>query len=234
MALRAVLFDMGDTLVAERRDVGDPWRGPVLEAIRSEFGSRDWAEALYAADIRRPPSGDPHRQETNRWLSEWLRENAEPLSDEQVERLRIAFARPLPAVFSLAPGARESLRWCKTHGLVAIVLTNTLSRGDAEARADFERLGVADLVNDVITSYSTGWQKPHPAMFERALRRAAAPAPEACMVGDRLDYDVVGPKALGIRAVWKTTSALPPGFAQPPDAMIRSLEELPAVLQCWL
>lgn len=57
---------MGGTLVATRGDVGDPWREPVLEAIKREFGEPDWAEALYSADIRRPPADEPHRQETNR------------------------------------------------------------------------------------------------------------------------------------------------------------------------
>ncbi|HEV8230496.1 MAG TPA: HAD family hydrolase [Candidatus Limnocylindria bacterium] len=234
MGLRAVFFDMGDTLVSERRDVGDPWREPVLAAIQRELGPRAWAETLYAADIRRPPVDDPHRQETNRWLAEWLRERGELLGDDEVERLRIAFARPLPAIFSLAAGALESLRWCKARGLAVLVLTNTLSRGDAEARGDFERFGVSDLIDEVITSYSTGWQKPHPAMFERALRHATVSATEACMVGDRLDFDVAGPKALGIRAVWRSHALLPPGFVPPPDATIRSLEELPTVLESWL
>jgi FMN phosphatase YigB (HAD superfamily) len=142
--LRAVLFDMGGTLVATRGDVGDPWREPVLEAIKLEFGERDWAEELYAADIRRPPPNEPHRQETNRWLAEWLRGRGELFTDEKVERLRLAFARPLPAVFSLAAGAEEALEWCKSRELAVVVVTNTVSRGDEEARRDFERLGVSE------------------------------------------------------------------------------------------
>jgi FMN phosphatase YigB (HAD superfamily) len=231
--LRAVLFDMGGTLVETRGDVGDPWREPVLEAINREFGAPAWADRLYEADIRRPRAGEPHRQETNRWLADWLRENGETFTDEQVERLRRAFARPIPTIFSLAAGAADALRWCKARELAVVVVTNTISRGDEEARSDFERFGVSGLIDHVVSSYSTGWEKPHRAIFERALDYAGAIAAEACNVGDRLDLDVAGPKGLGMRAVWVSTDVVPSGFATPPDATISSLEQLPAVLEPW-
>ena len=231
--LRAVLFDMGGTLVETRGDVGDPWREPVLEAINREFGAPAWADTLYEADIRRPPAGEPHRQETNRWLADWMREKGESFTDEQVERLRRAFARPIPTVFSLAAGAAAALRWCKARELSVVVVTNTISRGDEEARSDFERFGVTDLIDHVVSSYSTGWEKPHRAIFERALGYAGAVAAEACNIGDRLDLDVAGPKALGMRAVWVSTDVVPSGFATPPDATISLLEQLPAVLEPW-
>lgn len=234
MRLRAVLFDMGGTLVETRGDVGDPWREPVLEAIKLEFGERDWAEEIYSADIRRPPADQPHRQETNRWLAEWLHERGEICTDEQVERLRRAFARPIPAAFSLAAGAATALRWCKARELAVVVVTNTISRGDEEARGDVERFGVSDLIDHVVSSYSTGWEKPHRAIFERALSYAGATAAEACNVGDRLDLDIAGPKALGMRAVWVSSDAVPSDLATPPDATISSLEQLPGVMERWL
>ena len=234
MRLHAVLFDMGGTLVETRSDVGDPWREPVLKAINREFGPRAWAEALYSADIRPRRADDTHRQETNRWLSGWLRERGVAFTDEQVERLRLAFARPIPAEFSLAAGAADALRWCKARDLAVVVVTNTISRGDEEARGDFVRFGVSELIDHVVSSYSTGWEKPHHAIFERALGYAGAKAAEACNVGDRLDLDIAGPKALGMRAVWISTDVVPRDFATPPDATIASLEQLPAVLERWL
>jgi len=225
---------MGGTLVETRGDVGDPWREPVLEAIKREFGVRSWAETLYSADIRPPRANDPHRQETNLWLAEWLRDHGEMFSDEQVERLRLAFARPLPPVFSLAVGAADALRWCKARELAVVVVTNTVSRGDEQARGDFERFGVSDFVDQVVSSYSTGWEKPHHVIFERALRLAGVTPAEACKVGDRLDLDVAGPKALGMRAVWISGGVARPDIAAAPDATISSLEQLPGVLEPWL
>lgn len=234
MSLRAVLFDMGGTLVATRTDIGDPWREPVMAAIQREFGPRACAEELYRAEIHSLDPNEPHRQETSRWLRNWLQAHGELVDDEEVERLRRAFARPLPAVFSLADGAVDALRWCKQRRLAVVVVTNTISRGDEEARQDFERLGVSELIDHVVSSYSTGWEKPHRAIFDRALRHAGVAATDACNVGDRIDLDVAGPKALGMRAVWVSVDPTAETGAAAPDATIASLRELPAVLDHWL
>lgn len=223
---------MGDTLV-EARPGEDHWRPVVMARVEREFGVLPWAELLYAADIRRPLADDPFRQETNHWIAEWLRERGEIWTGAQVERLRVAFASPLPDAFSLAPGAEAALRWCKAHGLSVAVLTNTITRGDAEVWYDCRRLGLGGLVDEVVSSYSTGWSKPHPAMFERALAFAGVEPGAAFMVGDQFREDVVGAKQVGLRAVWK--SARPtPETADYPDAVIESLLDLPRIAEAWL
>jgi FMN phosphatase YigB (HAD superfamily) len=206
-----------------------------MARIASEFGSLPWSDLLYAADIRRPPSDDPYRQETDRWLAEWVASRGEVWDGRRIERLRRAFAAPLPGSFALSPGAKAALRWSKKHGLVVVVLTNTITRGDAEVWSDCKRLGLEGLVDEVVSSYSTGWSKPHPAMFERALAFAHVDGAAAFMVGDQLDEDVTGAKRLGLRAVWKRSPQAPEPHAQErPDAVIGSLAELPSVAEAWL
>jgi FMN phosphatase YigB (HAD superfamily) len=71
--------------------------------------------------------------------------------------------------------------------------------------------------------------KPHPSIFESALRQVAARPDEAMMVGDSLAHDVHGARSLGMRAVLVSRSDTPP--ACPVDVpVIRSLRELPALL----
>jgi len=231
--LRAVFFDMGGTLVTYT-GTHDPWRAPVLEAIEREFGKRWWAEPLYAADIRRAKTDDPYRQETERWLAEWLRERRVDLDAGQIARLRRAFARPLPTEFVLAAGAAEALAWCRASHLAVAVLTNTLSRGDTEVRGDFQQLGLDSLVDHIVTSYSTGWEKPHPAMFERGLAETGVAASEACMVGDSLEVDVAGAKGMGMRAIWVRARAAAVTDNARPDVEIESLRELPDAVRPWL
>ncbi len=205
-----------------------------MERIEREFGPRPWAEALYAADIRRTQPDDPHRQETNRWIGEWLRDRGETWTEEDVERLRVAFASPLPDAFALAPGAEAALRWCKERGLAVAILTNTITRGDAEVALDRRRLGLEGLVDHIVSSYSIGWSKPHPAMFERGLSLAGVRASDAFMVGDDFIADVVGAKRIGMRAIWKSERREPdPSYPERPDATIASLVELPGVLELW-
>ena len=99
---------MGNTLVGAP-DGPDPWYPAVMRHVAQEFGPSPWAEALYRTDLW-PRSSEPYRQETNRWISEWLREHGQLLNDAEVERVRRAFAAPLPDIFALTPGATEALR----------------------------------------------------------------------------------------------------------------------------
>lgn len=239
MPIRAVFFDVGDTLVERSSDrppaSQDPWRPIALASIQQEFGPQRWAERLYDADIRLPVEDDPYRQDTNQWLARWLVANGVSMTGEQIERLRNCFAVPLDLVVPLAPGAAEALRWCKTRQLTTVLVTNTLSRGDDEERRDWERFGLSDAVDHIVTSHSTGWQKPHPAMFRRALALASVAPAEAVMIGDQLHADIVGAKQLGIATVWKRNGSVA-DIHHPvrPDAIIESLVEVPTLLANWM
>ncbi|MGH2498702.1 MAG: HAD family hydrolase [Candidatus Limnocylindria bacterium] len=233
MTLRAALFDVGDTLV-EHWVPREQMRVAVREAVTAAFGEREWFDRLYDADLEpRDPTG-PLRQETNRWYADWFAANGVPLDGVEVDRLRAAFAVPLDRVASLADGADEAVRWCKRRGLRVVLVTNTLSRGDAEVVEDWRRFGLGDAIDAVVSSHSVGWRKPHPAIFERALRLAGAQPGEAFHVGDSLRADVQGAQQLGIRAVWRRTRA--PDEAESrilPDATIDRLSELPGAVASW-
>ena len=75
-----------------------------------------------------------------------------------------------------------------------------------------EELGLASLVDGVVTSPQAGVAKPDPALFEHALAVAGDVAPaDAVMVGDSVLTDVRGAQAAGIEAVLVARGA-PPGF----------------------
>jgi HAD superfamily hydrolase (TIGR01509 family) len=227
-----VFFDMGGTLVGGPQGE-DPWYPVVMQRVAEEFGQCPWAEELYRTDLWQR-SSEPYRQETNRWISEWLSEHDQALSDAQVERLRRAFAAPLPSVFTLKPGAAEALRWCKAHGLSVAVLTNTMTRADDDIARDWERFGLAATIDEVVSSYSTGWAKPHAAIFERALASSRSSPSEAVMIGDEYLADVVGAKRAGMRAIWISPKRIEQSeFVERPDAIVASLLELPTELDRW-
>jgi putative hydrolase of the HAD superfamily len=56
-------------------------------------------------------------------------------------------------------------------------------------------------VDAAIGSRSHGRVKPHPAIFEAALRLLDVAARDAAMVGDSLEEDIEGARALGMRAI---------------------------------
>lgn len=238
MPVRAVLFDVGDTLVQHWKPE-EEIRALTLESLRREFGEREWYESFLGAQIvpERPTDPDEElRQETNRWYEDWFRNSRIGIDDIDIDRFRIATTVPLDLVGSLVPGTPETLRWCKARELTVTLVTNTLSRGDDEVREDWARFGLSDAIDHVVSSHSLGWQKPHERIFARALDISGAHAAEAVMVGDRLLQDVWGAKRMGIRGIWRRPLAgAPQGDVDTtPDATIDDLTELPAVLERWM
>jgi FMN phosphatase YigB (HAD superfamily) len=246
VGLRAAFFDVGDTLV-EHWAPREKQHELLREALRREFGERQWYERWISAEIaptRTAPgdlaaiaAGDEElfKQETSRWYEQWFRNAQIGIDDIEVDRLRSTMCIPLDLVSTPVPGAFESVRWCKTKGLKVVIVTNTLSRGDDEVWEDWRRYGLADAIDGVVSSHSLGWQKPHRRIFERALELAGARADEAVMVGDRMLADIWGAKRMGMRAVLRRTAAddqAPVDLT--PDAAIADLTELPAVLRAWM
>jgi HAD superfamily hydrolase (TIGR01662 family) len=231
--MRAALFDVGDTLV----EGWDPdYRAREREALVAGYGEREWYDAFLRARHDPDDHDLPWRQETLVIMERWLRAQNVPLDDIDLDRVRSLCSVPLDTLARLTEGAAEALRWCKSNGLQVVLVTNTLWRGDDEVREDWRRFGLADVIDGVASSHSVGWRKPHPAMFQRALQLADARPEEAFMVGDRLGADVVGAKRLGIRAVLRLTTGLVPQIRTDvvPDAVVRSLSELPAAVRPWL
>lgn len=251
MVLRAALFDVGDTLVehwAPKEQLNELAR----EALRRAFGERHWYERFM--DARLGPSaptdwqmmpghlmGAEHeseeeslRQETLRWYEDWFRNAQIGIDDVDLERLRVAMTVPLDLVSTPVPGAFTAVRWCRSKGLRVVLVTNTLSRGDHEVWEDWRRFGLADAIDGVVSSHSAGWQKPHRAIYDRALAIADARPEEAFMVGDRLDADILGAKRLGMRAIWRRTQQDHPKIDAEPDATVDDLTQLPAVVALWL
>ena len=73
--------------------------------------------------------------------------------------------------------------------------------------------------------------KPHPSIFEAALKLAGVPAAHAVMVGDSLTHDIEGARRVGMRGVLVRRSVPPESTNVPDVPVVRSLRELPALLQ---
>lgn len=96
-----------------------------------------------------------------------------------------------------------------------------------------ERLEAFDLLQYfkyIISSWDVKIMKPDIRIFEYALDKANCTPQEACMIGDRLDNDILPAKALGIKTVWikQGFGALqkPLSKSEEPDYTISSLSEL--------
>jgi putative hydrolase of the HAD superfamily len=76
-----------------------------------------------------------------------------------------------------------------------------VSNWDVSLDEVLERLGLARLLDGIVTSAAFGARKPSPEIFEHALGVAGVAADDAIHVGDSLAEDVAGARAAGIEAV---------------------------------
>ena len=99
--------------------------------------------------------------------------------------------------FSAFADVRGALLAARARGERVIVVSNW----DVSLEAVLERLGLAGLLDAVLTSAAVGARKPSPIIFQRALELAGCSADRALHVGDSFAEDVIGARAAGIEAV---------------------------------
>jgi FMN phosphatase YigB (HAD superfamily)/membrane-associated phospholipid phosphatase len=133
------------------------------------------------------------------------------------------------------PGAQEALT--RLHARYRLVVaTNAEDSPGSDVRLALARVGLADLVDDVVSSADVGDHKPNYAFFRAALLRegdAGLPLDphRAVMVGDGTTNDVAGAHRAGMRAIWyNPTKRRFPDGVKPPDAVVRKLTDLPAAV----
>jgi putative hydrolase of the HAD superfamily len=96
-----------------------------------------------------------------------------------------------------------------------------------------ERDGLAELIDARLYTSEMRHQKPHPSAFHAALDAIGVDDPaRAVFVGDRPFDDISGAKAVGMRAVLRTSTSVP-GYDVEPDAVIDGLPELVDLVRRW-
>jgi HAD superfamily hydrolase (TIGR01662 family) len=122
--------------------------------------------------------------------------------------------------FHLYEDAVPALEEVRRHGLRVGLISN--GQRDLVEFADHHRLDV----DVAVGSPAHGRIKPHPSIFETALSELGVEASEAVMVGDSVEDDIEGARALGMRAILVDRDGL---HLDEPDR-IDTLFALPAAL----
>jgi len=101
-----------------------------------------------------------------------------------------------PAHWSVFPDSAAALDRLSAAGYQHMIVSNHVP----ELLWLVSALGLADHFDEVLTSASVGFEKPHPGIFRCALERAGSPR-IAHMVGDNPTADVQGARAVGLPAI---------------------------------
>jgi putative hydrolase of the HAD superfamily len=99
--------------------------------------------------------------------------------------------------FTAFPDVRPALAAWRADGVRLVVVSNW----DVSLNGVLARLGIAPLLDGILTSAQAGARKPAPAIFEQALMLAGVSAEHAIHVGDSLEEDVAGAREAGIEPV---------------------------------
>lgn len=127
--------------------------------------------------------------------------------------------------FAMYDDVPDVLRSLHASGLKIGLISNT-QRCLSSFQRHFELEGLFAVT---LSSSDHGFMKPHPSIFEAALRAAGARPEEGMMVGDSLPHDIEGARRAGMRAVLVSRAGRV--HTPPPDVpVITSLRELPPLL----
>ncbi len=115
-------------------------------------------------------------------------------------------------------GTRESLLRLGQRYPLAVI-----SNADGKIANVLERCGIVDCFLSITDSGLVGYEKPHPAIFEAALRTMDATPEQSLYVGDMYSVDYLGATNAGMQAILFDVSGAHRESGLP---RVESLEEL--------
>lgn len=220
--LRAVLFDLDDTLLENDMAVFGP---AYLDLFARQCAHLAPREALLRA-MDKSIAGllrhdDPNVTNEASFWAAFLQESglAEAELRPSVERFSAADVPLLQRLTRPRPGAREVVRQVRTRGWRVILATNPMF----PTAVTMQRIAWAgleaedfDLVTTLENSHAC---KPNPSYFRALLNFAGVRPPEALFVGDDWQLDIMPALGLGLRAYWMMNrGATAPADSRMPDA----------------
>ncbi|HEY2326417.1 MAG TPA: HAD family hydrolase [Gaiellaceae bacterium] len=225
--MKAVVFDVDFTLARPGPDLGAEGycrvasrHGLALDASRYDDARRAAFDAL-----ERHPELD---YDEGIWvlftqrILEGMAGDIGPYKDIDTYDAAVELTRAweTAAHFELYDDVLDTLALLRSRGLKIGLLSN--------------RVGVLDdfvvhhalNVDAHLTSSVHGKTKPHASIFKRLLAALQVEPDEAVMVGDTLEDDIEGARAIGMRAILLDRAGRHPGV----PGRLESLRELPAAL----
>ena len=203
--IKAVFFDLYHTLVRY-----EPPQEELIAKALKDFGidvSPDvFSRPLVTADefiyqeIARRPLSQRSQEEKMKLYAQYqgivLREAGIEADDKLVLGLlgkMQQFKMNLVLFDDVAPALTELKNRGKILGLISNV--------EQDMTDTFNKLALTSWLDIIVTSQDAGSNKPHPEIFQEALRQAGVQPSEALYVGDQYQVDVLGANGAGMKGI---------------------------------
>jgi putative hydrolase of the HAD superfamily len=238
--LRAVIFDLGGTLMYER-DATHPVNSHGDEMLTQYLREQGLELNLSTFPMEFRKRLDKYFKQREQDLFETtysfvLRDilTAKGYDDVSDDLIRNALDRLFAVTqenWVLEKDALATLKKLEADGYRMGLISN--AGDDKDVQQLVKKFRISRYFDFVLTSAACSYRKPHPRIFELALSNWYFLPSEAVMVGDNLTADIKGAKAAGLFGVWLTRRATSQSAEQAetqPDATIATLTDLSSVL----
>lgn len=185
--MRAVLFDLDDTLYPEHEFVESGFRA-VANVIAPRYGVDVYE--FYATLLRvQVLNGRGKTFDTT------IR--AFGIAGANIPEMVEIYREHVPSIH-LFPEAEGVLAALREANVFTGIVTNGMP---SVQKKKLQTLGLEKMVDVVVCAESTGFPKPHQRSFQVALRDLLIAPQHAVYVGNDPDVDFPGPKSLGMRTI---------------------------------
>ena len=195
MALRAVLFDVDFTIAKPGPDLGPEGYRQLGERFGLDLDPERYAEARAHAvgTVERHPELD-HDEEVWVLFTEQIIRGMGGNTDRAYEcAVEMTRAWEHAHNFEIFEDVLPTLAELRAHGLKIGLVSNTGRNLDEFVAHHGLQVDAA------VSSGAHGKTKPHPTIFLSALKRLEVEPADAVMIGDSIEDDVEGAKAVGMR-----------------------------------
>ncbi|NLI14750.1 MAG: HAD family hydrolase [candidate division Zixibacteria bacterium] len=239
MKYRAVLFDLGSTLIEyENSDWASLGKQGVIEAYPilknafpdmppvDQFGPTFYLYLKEILDNERVDHSEFNLYELCRKI--FARMNLIS-RDGLIEKFVHTYYQPIARQITLEEGAPEILKAIKDAGLKIGLVSNTIfpEKYHLDEMAQFGLLKYFDFT---IFSCAVKTRKPGLKIFKMALDMAETDPGQTVFIGDRYDADIIGAKNAGMTTVWKYHDKRENPDNIKPDYSIIKLNELYTII----
>jgi len=152
------------------------------------------------------------------------------LSDQQYKELNWIWYEPLSREAFTEPNLKETLSTLRAMGLKLGIVSNTFVNKDSLQR-HLAQVGILDYFPVQLYTCDFPYRKPDPRIFLDAARQIGVEPGRILFVGDRLDTDIKGSIAAGMRPVLKRIHANRHKTAPAGVIEIQKIADLPAVVE---
>jgi putative hydrolase of the HAD superfamily len=239
MALRAVIFDLWETLIHDPPELGRARqlaRAANVRAVLEEGNIDAGLDSVDSALVQLSHSltqlheagRDVDASGRVGLFLDAFAKSSSSVPEDMHPSLETAICTIAPPLYPfVAPDAAETLAGLKSRGLALGLISNAGTTTAPTLRQMLEHYGLAPFLDALVFSDEHRLAKPAPALFHTALDALGCEAAEAVFVGDSPHHDLRGAREAGIKGVLIGPNTID---GLEPDGRISALAELPHLL----